>query len=169
LAARLRCPAPTSEMVGEAMKHPMRIIAYSCEPAESSYGALTDDPGAQLQKIHSVARQRGWKIVQVVQDSAPERPQLYLQLARLNRGEADVLAVAHVASLVDRRAQLRRLHELSAKYSWILCPVGIGIPLGRLVPFGLDELLSHLHRESVRRGIAKRRADGKPFGRPPRS
>jgi putative DNA-invertase from lambdoid prophage Rac len=131
----------------------------------------------QLRALRTYVKQRGWTIVQQIQDvgsgvnNRPQREQL-LQAAR--RRELDAILVWRLdrwgRSLADLVLTLKELAELGVGFVSLTEALDLTTPTGRALAGLLAvfaEFEREILRERVKAGIAQARGEGRPHGRPP--
>ena len=137
---------------------------------------------AQHRAVQAAAVERGWQIVDYCTDDAVsatieplQRPQLSAALARLDAGEADVIAAVRLDRFVRSTRGLQNLLDLSAEGRWEF--VGLDVPINSDVPVGsflrtvvgaFNELERALISERTRAALAVARSRGRRLGRPSR-
>lgn len=132
--------------------------------------------GLQLQAMRSYVRDRGWALVQQVQDvgsGAKERPRREALLKAARRREIDVVIVWRLdrwgRSLADLVMTLQELSELGVGFVSLTEALDLTTPSGRAMAGLLAvfaEFEREILRERVKAGIAQARQEGKPHGRP---
>ena len=158
-----------------------RIISY----ARVSTGAqATSGLGieAQHRAVRAAAVERGWQIVDYCTDDAVSatieprrRPQLSAALARLDAGEADVIAAVRLDRFARSSRDLQTLLDLADHGGWEL--VGLDVPVSPDLPVGAflrtilgaaNELDRALISDRTRAALAVARSRGQRLGRPSR-
>ncbi|HMB03552.1 MAG TPA: recombinase family protein [Isosphaeraceae bacterium] len=132
--------------------------------------------GLQLQAMRSYVRDRGWTLVQQVQDvgsGAKERPRREALLKAARRREIDVVIVWRLdrwgRSLADLVVTLQELSALGVGFVSLTEALDLTTPSGRAMAGLLAvfaEFEREILRERVKAGIAQARQEGKPHGRP---
>lgn len=126
----------------KATTGPTRVIFYtrvsSREQADSGLGLA-----AQEAALTHEAKRRGWEVVALLTDagasggSTAKRPALAEALARLDAGEADVIAVSKLDRLSRSVLDFARIMVRAGKKGWGLVALDLGVdtttPSGRLV------------------------------------
>ncbi len=122
--------------------HPVRAIAYTRvstgKQAESGLG-LTD----QIETIEAAVARRGWQLLDHAEDAGisgktvAKRPALAAALARLDRGEADVLVAAKLDRLTRSVSDLAALLDRAARHGWAVVVLDVDVdsttPAGEMV------------------------------------
>jgi putative DNA-invertase from lambdoid prophage Rac len=132
--------------------------------------------GLQLEAMRCYVRDRGWSLVQQIQDvgsGAKERPQREALLKAARRREIDVVLVWRLdrwgRSLADLVMTLQELSELGVGFVSLTEALDLTTPSGRAMAGLLAvfaEFEREILRERVKAGIAQARKEGKPHGRP---
>jgi putative DNA-invertase from lambdoid prophage Rac len=132
--------------------------------------------GLQLQAMRSYARDRGWTLVQQVEDvgsGAKERPRRETLMKAARRREVDVVLVWRLdrwgRSLADLVVTLQELSDLGVGFVSLTEALDLTTPSGRAMAGLLAvfaEFEREILRERVKAGIAQARQEGKPHGRP---
>jgi putative DNA-invertase from lambdoid prophage Rac len=132
--------------------------------------------GLQLEAMRCYVRDRGWSLVQQIQDvgsGARERPQREALLKAARRREIDVVLVWRLdrwgRSLADLVMTLQELSELGVGFVSLTEALDLTTPSGRAMAGLLAvfaEFEREILRERVKAGIAQARKEGKPHGRP---
>ena len=131
--------------------------------------------GLQLEAMRCYVRDRGWSLVQQIQDvgsGARERPQREALLKAARRREIDVVLVWCLdrwgRSLADLVMTLQELSELGVGFVSLTEALDLTTPSGRAMAGLLAvfaEFEREILRERVKAGIAQARKEGKPHGR----
>jgi putative DNA-invertase from lambdoid prophage Rac len=131
----------------------------------------------QLRALRTYVKQRGWRIVQQIQDvgsGASERPQRDQLLHAARRHELDAILVWRLdrwgRSLADLVLTLKELSELDVGFVSLTEALDLTTPTGRALAGLLAvfaEFEREILRERVKAGIAHARQAGRPHGRPP--
>lgn len=131
----------------------------------------------QLRALRTYVKQRGWTIVQQIQDvgsGASDRPQREQLLQAARRRELDAILVWRLdrwgRSLVDLVLTLKELAELQVGFVSLTEALDLTTPTGRALAGLLAvfaEFEREILRERVKAGIAQARKEGRPHGRPP--
>jgi DNA invertase Pin-like site-specific DNA recombinase len=131
----------------------------------------------QLRALRTYVKQRGWTIVQQIQDvgsGASERPQRDQLLHAARRRELDAILVWRLdrwgRSLADLVITLKELAELGVGFVSLTEALDLTTPTGRALAGLLAvfaEFEREILRERVKAGIAHARKEGRPHGRPP--
>jgi len=132
--------------------------------------------GLQLEAMRCYVRDRGWSLVQQIQDvgsGARERPQREALLKAARRREIDVVLVWRLdrwgRSLADLVMTLQELSELGVGFVSLTEALDLTTPSGRAMAGLLAvfaEFEREILRERVKAGIAQARKEGKRHGRP---
>ncbi len=132
--------------------------------------------GLQLEAMRCYVRDRGWSMVQQIQDvgsGAKERPQREVLLKAARRREIDVVIVWRLdrwgRSLADLVTTLQELSALGVGFVSLTEALDLTTPSGRAMAGLLAvfaEFEREILRERVKAGIAQARKEGKPHGRP---
>jgi putative DNA-invertase from lambdoid prophage Rac len=132
--------------------------------------------GLQLEAMRCYVRDRGWSLVQQIQDvgsGAKERPQREALLKAARRREIDVVLVWRLdrwgRSLADLVMTLQELSELGVGFVSLTEALDLTTPSGRAMAGLLAvfaEFEREILRERVKAGIAQAHKEGKPHGRP---
>jgi putative DNA-invertase from lambdoid prophage Rac len=132
--------------------------------------------GLQLEAMRCYVRDRGWSLVQQIQDvgsGAKERPQRESLLKAARRRELDVVLVWRLdrwgRSLADLVMTLQELSALGVGFVSLTEALDLTTPGGRALAGLLAvfaEFEREILRERVKAGIAQARKEGKPHGRP---
>ncbi|MBV8265348.1 MAG: recombinase family protein [Planctomycetaceae bacterium] len=132
--------------------------------------------GLQLEAMRCYVRDRGWSLVQQIQDvgsGARERPQREALLKAARRREIDVVLVWRLdrwgRSLADLVMTLQELSELGVGFVSLTEALDLTTPSGRAMAGLLAvfaEFEREILRERVKAGIAQAHKEGKPHGRP---
>jgi DNA invertase Pin-like site-specific DNA recombinase len=149
------------------------LIGYVTEAADGDVGA--GDRSARA--IETAREGSGWELLEIVRDpdkGAPlDRPELRNALERILGGEAQGLVMADLErlsrSLVDLGALLTWFRDARATLVALDLGLDTSTPEGRHVANTLIALSARQHERiasATRRGLAKRRASGRPTGRP---
>ncbi len=158
-----------------------RVISYA-RVSTGSQAASGLGLEAQHRAVQAAAAERGWQIVDYCTDDAVsatieplQRPQLSTALARLDAGEADVIAAVRLDRFVRSIRDLQALLDLSVEGGWEF--VGLDVPINSDLPTGsflrtvvgaFNELERALTSERTRAALAVARRRGKRLGRPSR-
>lgn len=154
----------------------MRVLVYvrvsTMEQADSRAGL-----DAQRAALLAEAQRRGWERVEVIEDagySAKDlrRPGLADALARLKRGDADVLAVSKMDRLSRSLLDFAGIMQRAQREGWALValdsPADLTTPSGEAMA-GVMAVFAQLERrligERTRVALAQRRAAGVRLGR----
>ncbi|QTP19085.1 MULTISPECIES: recombinase family protein [Micrococcus] len=141
---------------------------------QSEHGASLD---AQRAALAAEAQRRGWD-VEVVADAglsgkSLNRPGLQSALARLDRGEADVLLAVRLDRVSRSVADFAGLLDRCQRRGWELVLLSPNIdtadPAGRFTANVLASAAQYereLISQRTREGMAQRKAEGVRFGRP---
>jgi len=131
----------------------------------------------QLKDLRRYAKQRGWRVVQQVQDvgsGVKERPQREALLIAARQREVDTILVWRLdrwgRSVEDLVGTLRELQDLGVGFVSFKEALDLTTPTGRAMAALLAvfaEFEREILRERVKAGIAQARQTGKPHGRPP--
>lgn len=131
----------------------------------------------QLRALRTYVKQRGWTIVQQIQDvgsGASERPQRDQLLHAARRRELDAILVWRLdrwgRSLADLVLTLKELADLGVGFVSLTEALDLTTPTGRALAGLLAvfaEFEREILRERVKAGIAHARQEGRPHGRPP--
>jgi putative DNA-invertase from lambdoid prophage Rac len=131
----------------------------------------------QLRALRSYVKQRGWTIVQQIQDmgsGASDRPQRAQLMQAARRREVDAILVWRLdrwgRSLVDLVGTLQELAGLGVGFISLTEALDFTTPTGRALAGLLAvfaEFEREILRERVKAGIAQARQEGRPHGRPP--
>lgn len=131
----------------------------------------------QLRALRTYVKQRGWTIVQQIQDvgsGASDRPQREHLLHAARRRELDAILVWRLdrwgRSLADLVLTLKELSELGVGFVSLTEALDLTTPTGRALAGLLAvfaEFEREILRERVKAGIAHARKEGRPHGRPP--
>ena len=131
----------------------------------------------QLRALRTYAKQRGWTIVQQIQDvgsGASDRPQRELLLYAARRRELDAILVWRLdrwgRSVADLVVTLKELAELGVGFVSLTEALDLTTSTGRALAGLLAvfaEFEREILRERVKAGIAHARQEGGPHGRPP--
>jgi DNA invertase Pin-like site-specific DNA recombinase len=131
----------------------------------------------QLRALRTYVRQRGWTIVQQIQDvgsGVSDRPQREQLLQAARRRELDAILVWRLdrwgRSLADLVVTLQELAELDVGFISLTEALDLTMPTGRALAGLLAvfaEFEREILRERVKAGIAHARQEGRPHGRPP--
>ena len=131
----------------------------------------------QLRALRTYAKQRGWTLVQQIQDvgsGASDRPQREQLLQAARRRELDAILVWRLdrwgRSLADLVVTLKELAELGVGFVSLTEALDLTTPTGRALAGLLAvfaEFEREILRERVKAGIAHARQEGRPHGRPP--
>lgn len=132
--------------------------------------------GLQLAAMRSYVQDRGWSLVQQIQDvgsGAKERPRREVLLKAARRREIDVVIVWRLdrwgRSLADLVMTLQELSELGVGFVSLTEALDLTTPSGRAMAGLLAvfaEFEREILRERVKAGIAQARKEGRPHGRP---
>jgi len=132
----------------------------------------------QLRALRTYAKQRGWTIVQQIQDvgsGASDRPQRELLLYAARRRELDAILVWRLdrwgRSVADLVVTLKELAELGVGFVSLTEALDLTTSTGRALAGLLAvfaEFEREILRERVKAGIAHARQEGGPHGRPDR-
>ncbi len=132
--------------------------------------------GLQLEAMRCYVRDRGWSLVQQIQDvgsGAKERPQREALLKAARRREIDVVIVWRLdrwgRSLADLVMTLQELSALGVGFVSLTEALDLTTPSGRAMAGLLAvfaEFEREILRERVKAGIAQARKEGRPHGRP---
>jgi|NGEPerStandDraft_6_1074524.scaffolds.fasta_scaffold21518_5 DNA invertase Pin-like site-specific DNA recombinase len=134
--------AGTMRRQPRATTGPLRVIFYtrvsSREQADSGLGLA-----AQEASLTYEAQRRGWEVVAVLTDagasggSTTKRPALAEALAKLDAGDADVIAVSKLDRLSRSVLDFAKIMVRAGKKGWGLVALDLGVdtttPSGRLV------------------------------------
>ncbi|WP_423919949.1 recombinase family protein [Candidatus Poriferisodalis sp.] len=158
-----------------------RVISYArvSTGAQAASGLGIE---AQRRAVRAAAAERGWQIIDTYTDDAVsatveprQRPQLGAALARLDAGEADVIAAARLGRFVRSMRDLQILLDLSADGGWefvsLDVPVNSDLPVGsflRTVVGAFNELERALISERTTAALEVARSRGTRLGRPSR-
>lgn len=155
----------------------MRLIAYlrvsTEEQAELGYGL-----DAQELELRRTFEFRGWELHELIRDEGVsgatlERPGLARALRAIAKGEADGLVVTKLdrltRSVVDFGELLEWLDEAQATLVALDVNVDTSTPGGRMIA-QIIVVIAEWERETIaartKAGLAAKRAQGKPTGRP---
>lgn len=136
------------------------------------------DVGLQLDELRQVADQRGWKVVEFVDDgisgTKEDRPALNDLMAAVSKGQIDIVVVWRLDRLGRSLQQLLRLLEhfrsCGAQFVSIHDPGMDGTsPSGRLMQHLIGafcQFEAEIIKERVTAGVRRAQAAGKHCGRP---
>lgn len=138
----------------------------------------TQTAAAQVAAIRAECERRGWDLVGVAEDHARsgatlDRPGLIEALDRIAGGEADGLVAAALDRVSRSTIDLAELLAWFTEHGAMLVALDLGMdtssPAGRLVATVIGAV-AEWERETIRvrtrEGMAFRRAQGRPTGRP---
>ncbi len=163
----------------EPATEPLRVIGYirvsTVEQATSGVGLE-----AQRHALTQAAKTRGWDLVDVIADegesggkSHEKRPGLASILAKLDAGEADVLAVAKLDRLSRSVRDLADLTERARRKHWALALLDIDVdtstPGGEFMLNVMGSAAQWERRiisQRTKDALAVKRAQGVRLGRP---
>ena len=130
----------------------------------------------QVEAISDYVKQRGWKVIQTVEDvgsGAKERRGREHLLKAARRREIDIVVVWRLdrwgRSVADLMTTLRELTELNVGFVSLTEALDLTTPTGRAMAGMLAIFAEFEHeilRERVKAGIAQARKKGRPHGRP---
>jgi DNA invertase Pin-like site-specific DNA recombinase len=159
----------------------MRIIGYVrvSTAEQATNGAGLD---AQRTAIRTKAAAEGWHLVDIVEDAGlsgglavHDRAGLTAAIARVERGEADGLAVAKLDRLTRSLLDFATIMERSRKKRWALIALDLGIdtstPSGEMMANVLATFAQFERRliaQRTRDALAVKKAQGVVLGRPRR-
>ncbi len=157
---------------------PARVIGYvrvSTDEQHASGAGLA----AQRAAIDAEVARRGWELLEVVGEDAGassatlDRAGLRDALARLDRGEADVLVVAKLDRLSRSVAQGAQVMDRARTTGWSLVALDFGLdtttPAGEMVANVILSTAQYERRligQRTKDALAAKRADGVRLGRP---
>lgn len=157
----------------------LRVVGYvrvsTSEQAESGAGLA-----AQRATIAAEAERRGWTVVAVHEDagmsgrSLTGRAGLDAALLAVEKGQADVLAVAKLDRLSRSLLDFANLMERSRQKGWALVALDLGVdtttPAGEMVAALMATFAQYERRiigVRTREALAVRKTAGVRLGRPP--
>lgn len=156
---------------------PTRVIAYvrvsTDEQTRSGLG-LKD----QRKVIRAAADQRGWVLVDVIEDhglsaKSLNRPGLTVAIDRVEAGEADAILVAKLDRLSRSLLDFAGLMERSRRKGWAIVALDLGVdtttPSGEMLAHVLSSFTQFERRlisQRTRDALAVKREEGVQLGRP---
>jgi DNA invertase Pin-like site-specific DNA recombinase len=161
--------AATKEEVFGQEKHPLKVGLYARVSTQDQQTLPM-----QLRALRTYVKQRGWTIVQQIQDvssGASDRPQREHLLHAARRRELDAILVWRLdrwgRSLADLVVTLKELAELGVGFVSLTEALDLTTPTGRALA-GLLAVFAEFEREILRErvnaGIANARQEGRPHG-----
>jgi DNA invertase Pin-like site-specific DNA recombinase len=153
-----------------------RVIAYSrvSTTEQADDGAGLD---AQRSAIESACQDRGWELVDLVEDrgysaKALKRPGIQRVLTRMKAGEADALLVARLDRLSRSLMDFAGLMSRAQREGYGLVALDLGVdtstPSGELIANVLASFSQYERRligQRTKEGMAEHKAQGKHMGR----
>jgi peptidoglycan hydrolase-like protein with peptidoglycan-binding domain/DNA invertase Pin-like site-specific DNA recombinase len=151
----------------------IKAVGYISVPEETGPGS--EEFGEQLNLIDAYCDDRGWDLVEVVQDvdsavqAAKERQGLLYALEKIGRGEASCIIVSELGRLGKSAADLGGILERLQRSDGRLVALDIGLdtasPEGYVAAQALTSVGSWEHR-SAGRGLAAASATATPLAEP---
>ncbi len=155
-----------------------RVLHYlrvsTDDQAESGAGLL-----AQEAALRSVSTMRGWTVVDTYRDAGVSgktmrhRPALQEALARLEAGQADILAVAKLDRLSRSVLDFATLLEQSHRQGWALLALDAAVDTSTAAGEAMAHVVAtfaqmerRLTGERTRAALAAKRGSGVRLGRP---
>jgi DNA invertase Pin-like site-specific DNA recombinase len=166
-------PRKTQRTVGG----PFRVLGYVRVSTEEQ-GRSGAGLAAQRAAIRRTCEERGWELVEVVEDrgfsaKSLERPGITGVLERLNTGDADALMVAKLDRLSRSLLDFAGLMERARRQGWALVALDLGVdtstPAGEMMANVLATFAQFERRmigQRTKDALAQKKADGVRLGRP---
>jgi DNA invertase Pin-like site-specific DNA recombinase len=160
-----------------ALNHqPPKAIGY-CRVSTGEQVTSGAGLSAQRAALEAEAARRGWSLELVIEDGASgkdlNRPALTAALARLDKGEADVLMVSKLDRLSRSVKDFGGLLERAAKRQWSVLCLDLGVdtttPVGEFtanVVVSASQYERRLIGQRTKDALAAKKAAGVRLGRP---
>jgi peptidoglycan hydrolase-like protein with peptidoglycan-binding domain/DNA invertase Pin-like site-specific DNA recombinase len=163
-------PARRSERPGTEIE-PVRALGYVSMP-DDNMGLKTPEFGDQLNAIDAYCDERGWELVEVVQDvdtaHVRERQGLLYALEKIGRGEASCIIVSELGRLSRSAADLGGILDRLQRSDGRLVALDVGLDTasaeGRVAAQALSSVGSWEHERSARSLAAASAVPGPAFG-----
>lgn len=170
--------APNMNLTKGQTMNTQRVIGYARVSTQEQHEAGAGLP-AQISRLEGEGAARGWALETVTESggrsgsSMTKREALAEAIARLDRGEADALAVTKLDRLTRSVADFSRLLDHAQRKGWDLIILDVNVdtstPSGALVANILASSAQYeraLIAQRTREGMAQRKAEGQRMGRP---
>jgi DNA invertase Pin-like site-specific DNA recombinase len=163
---------------GVRVKRPEPLRAIILARVSTKKDSQETSPDRQIARLRLEAERRGWEVVEVIVEKSSgaqilNRPPVARALEKIERYEADVLAVDHLFRLGrNAREALEVLHRLElteAHFFDASNNLDTTGPLGRCmftVFAAIGQLEIEDRKEKILEGLARARERGTPLGKP---